>query len=448
MKLAIILLVLTLVSCQVKRPQLPLEVTLKLDCITGDFELTDNAEFIFQNSYFLTKPQDKAQKIIQNDYTKQCQEAFVSMLAKQDYITKTKEKSSLNNSFYYKMPGLFSMHDGHSRYIYICFQDRTKQLHSEMSFFYKVQQFVDSLSNDYYIKEKAYFLIYTYSSPCLSCMENYRMIGKYYQQSKFDIYFSTIYTKNNNIKFLLSDSRLSENDIKIDSTNYLPKLEQSLFREQCSVETDNFYRAYNQFLLNFYKNTNKPLKAKENTESIILGVMEEDKKDSSQRNKKRKNQDTLSPPQNSIKNIDKEELEEVINDSQNTQNSNLRNNSPVKNKITDSNQQRLKKDNNKKIYNQVMTYSQFVKKFYSKLNGCYVEKYSQFMIHNGNNLPEKKLFYSNFDFHTATTIPDGNEIKLLPNLFSFIDKDEFKRLHKLTSLNSILSNTEINLFDN
>lgn len=97
MKLAIILLVLTLVSCQVKRPQLPLEVTLKLDCITGNFELTDNAEFIFQKSDFLTKPQDKAQKIIQNDYTKQCQEAFVSMLAKQDYITKTKEKSSLSN---------------------------------------------------------------------------------------------------------------------------------------------------------------------------------------------------------------------------------------------------------------------------------------------------------------------------------------------------------------
>ena len=48
-----------------------------------------------------------------------------------------------------------------------------------------------------------------------------------------------------------------------------------------------------------------------------------------------------------------------------------------------------------------MTYSQFVKKYYSKLNGCYVDKYSQFMIHNGNNLPEKKQFYSNFDFHTA-----------------------------------------------
>ena len=102
------------------------------------------------------------------------------MLAKQDYMTKPKEKSSLSNSFYYKMFGLFSMHDGHSRYINICFQDRTKQLHSEMSFFYKVQQFIDSLSNDYYIKDKAYFLIYTYSSPCLSCMENYRMIGKYY----------------------------------------------------------------------------------------------------------------------------------------------------------------------------------------------------------------------------------------------------------------------------
>ena len=94
-----------------------------------------------------------------------------------------------------------------------------------------------------------------------------------------------------------------------------------------------------------------------------------------------------------------------------------------------------------------MTYSQFVKKYYSKLNGCYVDKYSQFMIHNGNNLPEKKQFYSNFDFHTAA-IPEGNEIKLFPNLFSFIDKDEFKQLHKMTSLNSILSNTEINLFDN
>ena len=65
-----------------------------------------------------------------------------------------------------------------------------------------------------------------------------------------------------------------------------------------------------------------------------------------------------------------------------------------------------------------MTYSQFVKKYYSQLNGCYVDKYSQFMIHNGNNLPEKKQFYSNFDFHTAA-IPEGNEIKLLPNLFFF-----------------------------
>lgn len=92
--------------------------------------------------------------------------------------------------------------------------------------------------------------------------------------------------------------------------------------------------------MNFYKNTNKPLKAKENTESIILGIMEEDKKDSSQRNKKRKNQDTLSPPQNSIKNIDKEE---VINDSQNTQNSNLRNNSPVKNNIAETNAKKKSK---------------------------------------------------------------------------------------------------------
>ena len=164
MKFVIIILSLIFASAQVKKPLIPLEMTIKLDCSSGHYELLDNSEFILKQEYFKKKPQEDANSI-KTDYAALCQKAFETMLSKQEYITQG-VSGSLSNSFYYKMPGLFSIHDGYSKFIYVSFNDRSKNFHSEMYFIFKVQQFLDDLTEDYYIKEKSYFLMYTYSSPC------------------------------------------------------------------------------------------------------------------------------------------------------------------------------------------------------------------------------------------------------------------------------------------
>ena len=60
-------------------------------------------------------------------------------------------------------------------------------------------------------------------------------------------------------------------------------------------------------------------------------------------------------------------------------------------------------------------------------------------IYIAKTLKEKSQFYPNFDFHFAT-IPKGNEIINPPNRFSYVEKEEFKKLRKLSSLSSILGN--------
>lgn len=60
-------------------------------------------------------------------------------------------------------------------------------------------------------------------------------------------------------------------------------------------------------------------------------------------------------------------------------------------------------------------------------------------IYIGKTLKEKSQFYPNFDFHFATILK-GNEIINPPNRFSYVEKEEFKKLRKLSSLSSILGN--------
>ena len=103
-------------------------------------------------------------------------------------------------------------------------------------------------------------------------------------------------------------------------------------------------------------------------------------------------------------------------------------------------------DSNKKIDNnqnnnrkQVNSYLQLVRYYYSQLNKCFVDSYQILINENGKTLKEKSQFYPNFDFHFAT-IPKGNEIINPPNRFSYVEKEEFKKLRKLSSLSSILGN--------
>lgn len=109
------------------------------------------------------------------------------------------------------------------------------------------------------------------------------MLAEYYPKSKFDIYYTTLFSRGNTIKFLLYDSRLLEGEINIDSENYLEKLERSLFREKCNAESMQFYKAYDQFIVNYYRNKDKPQKIKD-----VVDVKKRREKGTSQSQQERK----------------------------------------------------------------------------------------------------------------------------------------------------------------
>ena len=148
-----------------------------------------------------------------------------------------------------KMPGFFSMLDGTSKTINICSGDRNIEMHSEMYFMKMSLDFINTLDADMIVKDNPTFFLFTFSSPCFKCLEEYKIINsKLFKNSSFEIFFYNIFQKNN-INYLLK-SEFDDYQISASSDIQFTMLENSIFRNECLPVINHFLDSFTIY----YKN--------------------------------------------------------------------------------------------------------------------------------------------------------------------------------------------------
>ena len=171
--------------------------TIQINCLTNE-----KFVIISPNKCLFDKTQYGKKEDFNNNILKQCKEKFIEFLKTQTEVMVTSDGKLISKDRS-KMPGFFSMLDGTSKTINICSGDRNIEMHSEMYFMKMSLDFINTLDADMIVKDNPTFFLFTFSSPCFKCLEEYKIINSnLIKNSSFEIFFYNIFQKNN-INYLL-----------------------------------------------------------------------------------------------------------------------------------------------------------------------------------------------------------------------------------------------------